>query len=326
VKQASFEQAYEAEWLALEQTVGLLEAGKQRPDSEQLDRFAERYRRLVRQHALAVDRHYSAGLIDRLQQLLQRSHHQLYRQRELLLSQILYFLAVGFPSALRRQARYFWLATALFYVPALAMGAWCYVQSDAIYSVMDTASVAGLEYAYDPSTEHPGRGAERQSSTNFEMLGFYVWNNTSIGFRSFASGLTFGIGTVFITVFNGVMIGAAAGHLSGLGFNEIFWPFVSGHGAFELTAICISAAAGLMLGAALLLPGRRRRVDALRLAAMRAVPLVTGAALFFFIAAFVEAFWSPADLPAGIKFGVAALLWASVAAYLSLAGRGRDAA
>ena len=49
-------------------------------------------------------------------------------------------------------------------------------------------------------------------------------------------------------IVNGLVIGAAAGHLSGLGFYQTFWPFVAGHAAFELTAICISAAAGLMLG------------------------------------------------------------------------------
>ena len=267
---------------------------------------------------------YSAGLIERLQHLLQRCHHQLYRSPELLLSQLLDFIANGFPRALRRHAGYFWLASALFYLPALGMGLWCYHDPAAIYSVMDSTDVADMEYAYDPSNEHPGRGATRQSSTNFEMLGFYVMNNTGIGFRSFASGLAFGVGSAFITLYNGLTIGAVAGHLSGLGYNAVFWPFVVGHGAFELTAVCISAGAGLMLGGALLFPGRRRRVDALRDAALRAVPLVAGAAMFFFIAAFIEAFWSPSIAPPTVKFTVAALLWLGVALYLSLAGRGRD--
>ena len=326
MKQLAFETCHAEEWTALEKTLDQLDAKNAKPSEQDLRAFVQRYRRLVRHHALAVDRHYSAGLIDRLQLLMQRAHHHLYRSRELLLSQILYFLAAGFPQAVRRHARFFWLATALFYLPALAMGVWTYQQSDAIFSVMDSASVADMEFAYDPDTKHPGRGAERQSSTNFEMLGFYVMNNTGIGFRSYASGLAFGIGSVFITVFNGVMIGGVAGHLTGLGFNETFWPFVAGHGAFELTAICISAAGGLMLGSALLFPQRRRRVDALRKAAIDSVPLITGAALFFFIAAFVEAFWSPSLMPNAVKFTVAAGLWLGVALYLAFAGRGRDAA
>lgn len=326
MKQAAFEQAHAAEWEALELTLDQLQERKTEPAREDLQQFGERYRRLVRHHALAVDRHYSVGLIDRLQSLLGRCYRQLYRSRELLLGQVLYFIGVGFPAAVRRHARLFWLATALFYLPAVAVGLWCYTQSDAIYSVLDPSNVAEMEFAYDPATEHPGRGEARQSSTDIGMFGYYIFNNTSIGFRCYASGLAFGIGSVFITMFNGLVIGAAAGHLSGLGFGETFWPFVSGHGAFELTAICISAAGGLLLGSALLFPGRRRRVDALRRAALQSVPLITGAALFFFIAAFIEAFWSPSTLPSEIKYVVAAVLWSLVFAYLFLAGRRQDAA
>lgn len=327
MKQAEFEARYQADWEQLRDTVELLERRKRRKLEEQvLLNFPDLYRRLVRQHALAVDRHYSAGLIKRLQQLLQRSHRQLYRSPEFLLARMLQFLVVEFPSAVRRHARFFWIATALFYGPALAMGVWTYNQNDAIYSVLDSGSVAQMEYSYDPANPHPGRGEERQSSTNFAMLGFYIANNTGIGFRSFASGLAFGVGSVFITVYNGIVIGAVAGHLSGIGYNQVFWPFVAGHGAFELTAICICAGAGMMLGAALLFPGRYRRAQALRKAARSAVPLVIGAALFFFIAAFIEAFWSPSTALPAAKYATAAVLWSLVALYLAFSGRGRDAA
>lgn len=326
MKQAAFEQAHAADWEALEETLERLESRDKRIPHSELSAFGARYRRLVRHHALAVERYYSIALTDRLQALLRRSYLQLYRNRELLPARILHFIGIGFPAAVRRHARLFWLAAALFYLPALLVGLWCYGQDDAIYSVLDPQQVAQLEYAYDPTTEHPGRGEARQSSTDIQMFGYYIANNTGIGFRAYASGLVFGIGSVFIILYNGLVIGASAGHLTGLGFGQTFWPFVCGHSAFELTAICISGAAGLLLGSALLFPSRRRRVDALRRAATASVPLITGAAMFFFIAAFIEAFWSSSMLPASIKYLVAAGLWAAVTAYLTLAGRGRDAA
>lgn len=325
MKQAVFEASYQSEWQALAQTVELLEQGKSLPPDDDLRVFGERYRRLVRQHALAIDRQYSVGLIDRLQHLMQRAHHQLYRSRSLLLTQILHFITAGFPQAIRRHARYFWVATFLFYGPALAMGAWAYFQSDAIYSVMSPEAVGGMEYAYDPENESPGRGPTRKSDTDLMMFGYYIMNNTGIGFRSYASGLVFGIGSVFITVYNGLTIGAVAGHLTGLGFIDTFWSFVLGHGAFELTAICISAAGGLMLGVALLFPGARTRSAALSHAAKQTVPLIVGSALFFFIAAFIEAFWSPSNTPVQVRYLVAALLWSGVTLYFVLAGRGQDA-
>ncbi len=326
MKQAAFERAHADDWNRLEQMLAQLESGKPRDHAQSLTDFARYYRRLVRQHALAVDRRYSLGLIDRLQGLLHRSHDQLYRRRDRLLPALVRFVAFGFPSALRAQARYFWAATLLFYLPAVAMGLWSFNEPEAIYSVMSSEMVAQLEYMYDPDTQHVGRDADHQASTGFEMLGFYVMNNTSIGFRTFASGLLFGIGTLFITVYNGVFLGGAAGHLSALDYSETFWPFVSGHGAFELTAICVSAAAGLMLGKALLMPGRRRRIAALRHSARQAVPLISGAAMLFFAAALIEAFWSPSGVPAGAKYAVAAGLWLFIILYLALAGRGRRAA
>ena len=71
--------------------------------------------------------------------------------------------------------------------------------------------------------------------------------------------MLFGVGTIFYLLFNGVFLGAVAGHLTGLGYIETFWGFVSGHSSFELTAIMLSGAAGLRIGMALIAPGNRTR-------------------------------------------------------------------
>ena len=118
-------------------------------------------------------------------------------------------------------------------------------------------------------------------------------------------------------------LGGVAGHLSRLGYNETFWPFVSGHGAFELTAIVICGAAGLMLGHAILAPGQRTRVMALKQQAVEALRLVMGAALMLLVAAFIEAFWSSSQLAPVVKYAVAAFLWGLVVFYLGWMGRTR---
>jgi len=94
-----------------------------------------------------------------------------------------------------------------------------------------------------------------------------------------------------------------------------------------LTAIVISGAAGLRLSLALLAPGRRRRVDALIEDGRRGAMLCLGVFFMLVVAAFIEAFWSSINwIPAGVKYGVAALLWTLVLAWLALGGRDRDAA
>jgi uncharacterized membrane protein SpoIIM required for sporulation len=158
------------------------------------------------------------------------------------------------------------------------------------------------------------------------MFGYYIMNNIGIAFQTFASGLLFGLGSLFFLLFNGLLIGAVSGHLSQIGYGEPFWSFVVGHGAFELNAIVLAGAAGLQLGWALLAPGRYTRSEALRLAAQLAIRLLCGAALFLLIAAFIEAYWSSMTYTgATVKYVVGAGLWLLVLAYLALAGRGAHA-
>jgi uncharacterized membrane protein SpoIIM required for sporulation len=151
-------------------------------------------------------------------------------------------------------------------------------------------------------------------------------HNIGIAFQTFASGLLFGLGSAFFLLFNGLMIGAVAGHLTHIGFGQTFWSFVIGHGAFELSAIALAGAAGLQLGWALIAPGRLPRAEALRLAARKSVLLICGVMLFLLIAAFIEAYWSSMTAPAPMtKYLVGAALWLLVATYLLFAGRTRHA-
>ena len=166
----------------------------------------------------------------------------------------------------------------------------------------------------------------RDSSEDWVMFGYYIMHNIGIAFQTFASGLLFGLGSVFFLMFNGLMIGAVAGHLTYVGNGQTFWSFVIGHGAFELSAIALAGAAGLKLGWALVAPGRLPRTEALRLAARKSVLLVCGVMLFLLIAAFIEAYWSSMTAPSHqTKYLVGAALWLLVVVYLVFAGRRRHA-
>ncbi len=113
-----------------------------------------------------------------------------------------------------------------------------------------------------------------------------------------------------------MFIGGIAGHLTRLDYVDTFFPFVIGHGSFELTAIVFSGAAGLRLGFAILHPGQLSRLDALRLAGRDVIPMLYGIVIMLIVAAFLEAFWSSsASLPIAVKYSVGGLLWALVLGY-----------
>jgi uncharacterized membrane protein SpoIIM required for sporulation len=188
---------------------------------------------------------------------------------------------------------------------------------------------------YDASNARLG---QRNSDDNIMMFAFYIWHNVKIGIQTFATGLVFGLGSIFYLVFNGTIIGAIAGYLTSAGHGEPFWSFVltsaghgepfwsfvSGHSAMELTAIVLSGAAGLKLGSALIAPGNQTRKSALVEAAKPAIRIMYGAALMFLVAAFIEGFWSPLKIfSPQVKYTVGIVLWALVLAYFFLGGRRR---
>lgn len=326
MKQQQFIEQQRPLWESFRHVVEQLEKAPRKREAAELEQLPALYRRLCADYALARTRHYSTPLVDELHALVQRGHRLLYRRKSLWLWRTMMFFWIDFPATLRRNARAFWLSTALFYLPALAMGVACYNDPDFIYTVFDSQDVASYEYMYDPDNEKLGRGEDRAAASDFAMFGYYIWHNIGIGFRTFAGGMMAGIGTIFAMLFNGVAIGGVAGHITQLGFIETFWPFVAGHSAFELTAICISGAAGLLLAHALLAPGRRSRGEALKLAALQAVTLMMGAALLLVGAAFIEAYWSSNhSIAPAIKYSVSATLWLVLILYLAFAGRGHHA-
>jgi uncharacterized membrane protein SpoIIM required for sporulation len=322
MKQQQFEQAHAAQWQRLRTLLRVLDRGSA-PMAGAAAAELPRLLRVVSGHcALARSRGYSPGLVSDLQLLAEAGYRLLYRPRPRWPRRVFAFLATGFPRALRRNAALFWLACALFFGPMTVMGLACAADGTLIHSLLDADDIASLESMYDPTNRKLGRPAQRQADGDMMMFGYYVRNNVGIAFRTFALGLLFGVGSVFILGFNGLVTGAAAGHLTQLGYGEPFWSFVSGHSSLELTAIAVAGSAGLLLAKALLAPGRRTRAAALRANAAEALPLIVGAMCLLLLAAAVEAFWSSSPAPApAVKYAVGFTGWLLLGAYLTVAGR-----
>lgn len=325
MKQQDFEDQHEAQWQRMD---ALLLALKNRKASgatpHELSAFPQNYRQICHHLALARARQYAPCLIDRLEGLVLAGHQYLYRARAFSLGQIVRFIGVEFPLLVRAEARLVLLSFALLYLPALIMGITVQDAPQMIYTLLDHESLVEMESMYAPSVGHVGR--ERESDTDFMMFGYYIKNNIGISFQTFAGGLVYGIGSIFYLVYNGLFFGGIAGHLTRMGYGVTFYPFVVGHGAFELTAIALSGAAGLKMGLALLVPGRKTRLGALGDASRISVRIMYGVAGMLLIAAFLEAFWSSSQsvMPV-VKYSVGAALWLGVAAYFLLLGRRRAA-
>ncbi|MCW9012273.1 MAG: stage II sporulation protein M [Gammaproteobacteria bacterium] len=324
MKQSAFENKNEIFWRELESRI--FPGSKRKLRSRQLTQldqhFPEQYRRLCHHLALARSRHYSPVLVNRLEKLVTACHQMFYQRKTHILSSILLYITGGFAQSVRNEIRWVMLSAMLFFGSFLAMLITLQYEPDMVYTVLDGQQIAEMEAMYDPTQDRIGR--ERQSDTDFQMFGFYIFNNTSIGLRTFASGLLFGVGSVITLLFNGLVIGSVAGYLTFLGYTSSFWSFVAGHSAMELMAIVLSGAAGFKLGFAIISPGRKSRLRSLRDHAREAIYMMYGVALMFFIAAFIEAYWSSiTSIAPVIKYTVGILFWILLLLYFVFAGRKR---
>ncbi|HEX9734872.1 MAG TPA: stage II sporulation protein M [Thermoanaerobaculia bacterium] len=315
----AFERQYQDDWKRLGELLDHLERVKK---SDVCGGFPELYRRVCHQLALVRSRLYGTDLEQHLNGLVLRGHHQLYRRSGPTWTQVADFFVAGFPRLVRREARLVGVAVALLFGPLLAMVAAVAARPELAYSVIDPATAAEYQSMYDPADS-----MERGSQTDFYMFGFYVYNNVSIAFQTFAGGILFAVGSIVYLVINGVVIGTVAGHMVNVGNGDAFFPFVVGHGSFELVAIALAGASGLKLGLALAAPGRRSRRAALVAAGRESIRMVYGIFGMLVLAAFVEAFWSSSTVfPSTVKYVAGGAGWVAVAAYFTLAGRDGRAA
>lgn len=309
-----FERRYGPGWTELETMLLALEKRRRPPGAE---RFPELYRRLCHHLALARTRRYGADLEQRLHGLALRGHQQLYRGDAASPWSLAWWLRAGFPRTVRRDGRLVLACLALLALPTLGMGVGVAAAPDLVYAVLGADQVAGFETMYDPGLREP-----REAGTSVMMFGYYLYNNIGIAFRTFASGIFIGVGSVFVLVYNGLVLGAVGGHLHNAGFGTTFYPFVIGHSSFELTAIVLAGATGVRLGLAVLAPGRKPRGRSLRDAARASVPTLYGLTALLVMAAFIEAFWSASEIAPLVRYAAGAVGWAAVLGYLAFAGRG----
>lgn len=300
-------------WSELAQLLDTLEEGKDAVAAEQLPSV---YRRVCQTLSLARSRGYGRELVDELNDLVSRGYHQLYGKRVVVPGEWVRYLLVGVVEQLRADRGLFVFSMALFFVPFFVVLAAVQVWPELAFSIAGAETLADMESMYvDSSTVRDGR----ESSSDLLMFGFYIRNNVGIGFRTFAGGALFGLGSVFFLLFNGLQLGAAIGHIMAVGHGDTFWQFGVGHGSFELTAIGLAGYCGLKIGLALLSPGRRTRPRAMFEAARDALPVVWVTFFMLTVAAFIEAFWSPSGAPAPAKYIVGAVLWGFVGLWLGRA-------
>jgi uncharacterized membrane protein SpoIIM required for sporulation len=301
-------------WSRLEQ---LLEQGTRRGlpslGRSELQELGLLYRQIAADLAALREDRSSVHFARYLNQLLARAHNIIYSARKTSPTAILGFFVVTYPRVVRRNLRFVQIALAIFAVSALVGAALTFQDPDFKLSILGPQMVQTIEKR--EMWTHSIVGIKPLASSAI------MTNNMSVGFMTFALGITAGLGTIYMLLFNGLLIGVIgmACHLAGMSLK--LWEFVAPHGVLELPAIFLAGGAGLRIASGLLFPGYLPRRESLVRAGSEAVQLLLGTIPILIVAGTIEAFVSPTGLAINLKFAMAASLFVLLLGYLFATGR-----
>jgi uncharacterized membrane protein SpoIIM required for sporulation len=127
-------------------------------------------------------------------------------------------------------------------------------------------------------------------------------NNITVGFLMFAAGITAGLGTLWMLITNGLLMGVLAVATARAGMALQLWDFVAAHGALELPGHLHRSGSGIEIARGLLFPGMLPRKESLRQAGNRGAKLLLGTIPLLVVAGVIEAFISPVKIATPLKF------------------------
>lgn len=252
-----------------------------------LKEFVRLYRKVSTDLALVRTQSTNVALVDFLNSLVGRSYGILYRApRKSLFSSLAGAVAVA-AQTVRRRKMFVLVSATLFFGSWFGMFGLLSVRPD----LREFLVPDQMKSSFDQwkSGNFPSRG----SSESFASTGFYMSNNPRAAILTGAIGAgTFGVGSVFMVLTNGALIGTLSSEVLPVGKLGFLLSSIFPHGVPELSGLIISGSSGLLLGYALINPGRRRRGDALREVGPDAVTLLAISVTLMFIAAPIEGFFS----------------------------------
>jgi uncharacterized membrane protein SpoIIM required for sporulation len=173
--------------------------------------------------------------------------------------------------------------------------------------------------------EEEGAKTDRLQGRKASFSAQLMTHNIQVTVTALAAGVTWGVGTVILLFYNGVIMGAVAADYVGAGYGQFLAGWLLPHGAIEIPAILLGGQAGFVLAGALIGWGERTsRTERLRAVADDLLAIALGAAAMLVWAGIVEAFVSQYHqpvLPYGLKIAFGVLEMLALTIFLSRVGR-----
>ncbi|QLE01591.1 stage II sporulation protein M [Galbibacter sp. BG1] len=279
MREVAFIKQNKEKWLSFEKAIF-------KNEFKDPDDLASQYIQLINDLAFAQTYYPKSKVIKYLNQLAAKAFQKIYRTKRQDTNRILYFWKTEVPLIIYQNRRYVAYAFTLFF---------CFVSIGIISAANDDTFIRlilGDQYV-NTTLENIKSGdpvAIYKSGSNWGGFVAITFNNLYVGIKSFVFGIFGGIGTAWVLLQNGIMLGAFQYMFQKEG---VFWESVRGiwiHGAMEIFAIVIEGAAGLLLGASILFPKTFSRMDSFKNGVKEGVKILISTFPFTLAAGFLEGF------------------------------------
>ena len=218
--------------------------------------------------------------------LASQAHREIYKTKKESKNRIISFWKTEFPTMFyhhRRELLIAFLVFAFF----TAVGAFSSAnEGDFVRSILGDGYVnMTLE---NIENDDPMAVYKQMGEVNM-FLGITI-NNITVALYAFAFGILLGIGTLYIMLRNGIMLGSFQYFFfdKGLGWESVRTIWI--HGTIEISVIIIAGCAGLVLANGMLFPGTYTRLESFRRGVINGLKIMLSTVPFFIIAGFLEGF------------------------------------
>jgi uncharacterized membrane protein SpoIIM required for sporulation len=291
---------------------------------EQVKRFHYLYERTSADLAKIMTFSSEPEIHQYLESLVVRAYGNIHeiRKKAHRLSPLNWFFKT-FPQTFRRHRRAFYLSLVITFCGFLFGGFAISLDPDAKEVILPFAHLQG-----DPSE----RVAHEETPKDDQLQGikmtgaaWYMTHNTKVSIFVMALGISWGIGTLLLLFYNGVIIGAITLDYVLAHETEFLVAWLFPHGVVEIPAVLLAGQAGFVLAYALIGWGERSSLRMrLRKVSGDLITLICGVALMLLWAGFVESFISQYHepvLPYPFKIGFGVVELVVLTLFLSLSGR-----
>jgi uncharacterized membrane protein SpoIIM required for sporulation len=279
MREIAFIKQNKEKWLEFEQAI--FGKAKKNPDE-----MASLYIHLVNDLSYAQTYYPKSKTVIYLNYLASLIYQKIYKTKRTETNRLVYFFKTEVPLLVYQYRRYLIYAFVLFFA-TVALGV-----VSAKYDSNFVRLILGDGYVNETlqNIKEGNPVAIYKSGSNWGSFVGITFNNIYVGMQCYILGIFAGLGTLYVALQNGIMLGSFQYFFYEQG---VFWKSVRGiwiHGSMEIFAIVIETAAGFILGASILFPRTFSRMNSFKIGFKNSFKILLSTFPFTIAAGFLEGF------------------------------------